>query len=281
MRAVKLLRNAASPKDKADFTQEAETMLVLSHPNLVRMIGVAVQQKPWLCVLEYMRYGDLKSLLEMCREKGVPLRYREMLCFSYQLARGCAYLSEKRLVHMDLAARNALVGDDNSVKVADFGLTRPMEEGKPYLFLRETMRLALKWVAPESMTKKIFSEASDVWAFGVVLWEIASYGSTPYGRVLTSEIQEKVCNGLRLQQPSTCPTEFYNVMLDCWKELPRDRPSFATLDTRITAMFDEHPGEDRDVGAAVAKGKAVKGAHSTVGEQTTESKVRRKLQTPV
>lgn len=276
MRAVKLLRNAASDKDKKEFTQEAETMLKLDHVNLVRMIGVAVQQRPWLCVLEYMRYGDLKSLLEMCREKGVPLRYREMLNFSLQLARGCAYLSEQRFVHMDLAARNVLVGDGNTVKVADFGLTRPMEPDKPYLMLRESMRLALKWIAPEAMAKKIFSQASDVWSFGVVLWEIASYGSTPYGRVLTAEIQEKVCGGLRLQRPSTCPEDFYAVMLDSWAAAPRDRPSFAQLDRRLTAMHAANLGEERDVGQAVAQGKAtVRGAQVAVTEPSAASKVRR------
>ncbi|EDQ92328.1 uncharacterized protein MONBRDRAFT_13710, partial [Monosiga brevicollis MX1] len=251
-RAVKLLRNAASTADKDEFTREAETMLVLDHPNLVKMIGVAVQQKPWLCVLEYMKYGDLKSFLSTCREKKIPLRYGEMIYFGEQLASGCGYLASQRMIHMDLAARNALVTDNNIVKVADFGLTRPMEPGVDYLLLREPMKLALKWMAPEGMDKKYFSEKSDVWSFGVMLWEIASYGANPYSQIKTQEIQLKVREGLRLSKPPGCSDEFYDVMNTCWEQDPDNRPNFRLLEMRLSGIREANPTPSRDVGLVVS-----------------------------
>eukprot|EP00730_Choanoeca_flexa_P005059 TRINITY_DN11867_c1_g1_i9.p1 TRINITY_DN11867_c1_g1~~TRINITY_DN11867_c1_g1_i9.p1 ORF type:complete len:890 (+),score=245.21 TRINITY_DN11867_c1_g1_i9:193-2862(+) len=261
MRAVKLLRNAANADDKEEFTREAETMLPLDHPNLVKMIGVAVQQKPWLCVLEYMKYGDLKSFLSTCREKKMPLRYGEILSFGKQLASGMAYIASKRMVHMDLAARNALVGEGNIIKVADFGLTRPYEEGKNHMYLREPMKLALKWISIEGMDKKLFSEKSDVWAFGVTLWEIASYGNTPYGQVKTAQIQESVRGGLRLSKPGTCPQGFYDVMHQCWESDMAIRPNFANLEAQLDSLIAANPCPVRDVGATLSSNKAGKGAN--------------------
>ena len=174
-RAVKLLRNAASANDKANFLREAETMLMLQHRNLVELVGVAVQQRPWLMVVEYMRYGDLRTVLRTLSEKAIILHPSEKIDWCMQIAAGMRFVASKHLIHMDLAARNCLLGTGNLVKISDFGLTRAMEPGKDHLVLRETLRLPIKWLALECVSEKIFSEASDVWAFGVTAWEVFRY----------------------------------------------------------------------------------------------------------
>lgn len=171
-RAVKLLRNAATPNDKNNFLREAEVMLGLQHTNLVQLVGVAVQQRPWLMVVEYMRYGDLRTVLKTMSEKRLTLHPLEQISWCMQIGAGMRFVASKRLVHMDLAARNCLLGTDNLVKISDFGLTQKMEPGKDHLVLRETLRLPIKWLALECVADKIFSEASDVWAFGVTAWEV-------------------------------------------------------------------------------------------------------------
>lgn len=148
-RAVKIMMNSATPADKTEFLREAETMLRMSDRNLVSLIGVAVQQKPWLCVLEFMKYGDLHEVLSACAEKNLPLNFPEQLHFCIQLASGLAHMASLRLIHMDVAARNCMMTANNVVKVGDFGLTREMDPGTDHLILREKLRLPIKWVAIE------------------------------------------------------------------------------------------------------------------------------------
>eukprot|EP00056_Hartaetosiga_gracilis_P012265 m.195286 g.195286 ORF g.195286 m.195286 type:complete len:270 (-) comp13663_c0_seq29:1321-2130(-) len=164
-RAVKLLRPGASELDQEDFIAEALTMSKLDHPNLVSLIGVCVSSVPWLVVLEFLRYGDLKTVLVASKEKGIKLGYAEQLFFAFQIASGMAYLASKRYVHMDLAARNCLLHTDNIVKVGDFGLTKQFDEGENFYKLKPniTAKLPAKWMAPESLERLVFSEATDVW----------------------------------------------------------------------------------------------------------------------
>lgn len=179
-RAVKMLKNNASRQDKQEFLREAETMLALGeHNNLLRLVGVAVQQAPWLAVLQFCDHGDLRAVVKACKDKQLQLRPEEQLWFCEQLASGCAHMASKRLVHMDLAARNCLLASGNNVKVADFGLTRPLDRGTNHIVLKERLKLPIKWISLEGLDDKVFSEASDVWAFGVLMWEVVSYGETP------------------------------------------------------------------------------------------------------
>lgn len=173
--AVKLLKAGAGGDAKSDFVRECLMMMKCGdHPNLATMIGAAVQQAPFLCVLEYLDYGDLRQLCKAAASKNIEFTLFEQLRWARQLASGVAHIAAARVIHMDLAARNVLVGANNVVKIADFGMAREM--GKKGSFKSDgTLRVAIKWTALEAMMENRFSEASDVWAIGVTIWEILTY----------------------------------------------------------------------------------------------------------
>ena len=180
--AVKTVRLAASEDDKGDFIMEAEVMLKLQHENLVNILGVAMQQRPWLCVIEFMEYGDLRDVVQTCKEKGFELSYWEQLLVIKQIAAGLGYIASRRFIHMDIAARNVLLDKGNCVKVADFGLTRRLDRGRDTYALRKTAKLPVRWLAVEAIETGVFSEKSDVWAFGVLIWEVLRYAKTSLPR---------------------------------------------------------------------------------------------------
>eukprot|EP00041_Stephanoeca_diplocostata_P033126 m.1085046 g.1085046 ORF g.1085046 m.1085046 type:complete len:1167 (-) comp24278_c1_seq1:375-3875(-) len=249
-RAVKMVRNNATKEDKKEFQREAETMMLLEHENLVRLVGVAVQQAPWLAVLEFCEHGDLRSVVRAYQEKHLTLTTEEQVSFCEQLAGGMAYLTAQRLVHMDLAARNCLLAHCNVVKVADFGLTRKVDPGpNATLRLRERLKLPLKWVSIEGLDDKIFGEASDCWSFGVLMWEVLSYGATPYADIRTSEIQQRVRAGLRLQMPRNADPRFWTIITRCWVKDPRARYTFIRLQQVLQDLMQTLPsGPRRDIG---------------------------------
>jgi hypothetical protein len=255
-RAVKMLKSAAKPEDKKEFLRETETHIALNHPNLVKMIGVAVQQKPWLTVLEFAPYGDLRSVLMCAAEKKIELSPREMLTWSADLCSGLVYLSSKRLVHMDLATRNCLVAENNLVKIADFGLTRELPPGKTNFILRERVMLAFKWLALEGLLRKEFSEFSDVWSFAVVMWEIFMYGVTPYEDTEMREMPNLLKRGQRLDQPANCPRDVFALMVRCWLYEPTKRPKFEEMHGLLLQLREKSPPcHDRDIGYTVLSGK--------------------------
>ena len=157
------------------------------------LAGVAVQQAPWLAVLEFCEYGDLRSVVRGCAQNRIRLTTEEQTSLGCQLAAGMAHLTAQRLVHMDLAARNCLLARHNIVKVADFGLTRRLDPGKPFLRLRETLKLPIRWLAVEALDQFVFGEASDCWSFGVLMWEVLSYGDTPYVSSVRSLSDHHLC----------------------------------------------------------------------------------------
>ncbi|EGD77654.1 TK/HMTK protein kinase [Salpingoeca rosetta] len=253
LRAVKMLKNAANEADKEEFLHESRTMLeVQGGEHLVQFIGVALQQKPWLCVLEFMKYGDLKTVLLTCKEKHLDLTLFEILRWCFQLADGMAFMASKRLVHMDLAARNCMLTHNNLVKVGDFGLTQRLDEGEDHFVLRKRLKLPLKWIAIEGLEQKIFSEFSDCWSFGVLMWEIFSYGEIPYPEVEVKEIFMRVREGLRLTQPPNCPDRMYSIMAKCWKRDRRTRWTFAALRRMLESELRYvKDSTNRDIGATV------------------------------
>lgn len=272
-RAVKILRKSAGQADRMEFLREAEAMVKLTHPNLVQIVGVAVQQRPWLTVLEYIKYGDLLAVVKAAAEKDFDISYTEQLVWGEQMAAGMKYIASKHMIHMDLAARNVLLGERNRVKIADFGLTRDLPPEKNYYRLMQTLKLPIKWMAIESMKDKIFTVKTDVWGFGIMVWEILSYGEIPYGDVKNIEVEKLVTGGMRLQCVPGCPEEYHAVLSKCWIRNPETRPDFDAIYTDIVALQEtakgNYPPPRPDVGAALHDEgpQQVTGEDAAAGEQ--------------
>eukprot|EP00730_Choanoeca_flexa_P005608 TRINITY_DN11985_c0_g1_i2.p1 TRINITY_DN11985_c0_g1~~TRINITY_DN11985_c0_g1_i2.p1 ORF type:complete len:710 (+),score=227.01 TRINITY_DN11985_c0_g1_i2:92-2221(+) len=253
LRAIKMLRGKASEDDKKEFLREGETMLKIgNHDNLVKLLGVVISKKPMLMVLEYCQYGDLSDVLRACRRKKVALKLGEQLYLASQLAKGMQYIASKHYVHMDLAARNCLLGPNSVLKIADFGLTRPHDAGKNYHKQQGVMKLSIRWLAMDAFKYKIFSEKSDVWSFGVTTWEILSYGRQPYSGVELKHVMKAVIDGRRLKQPKGCPDDVWDVVFSCWIREPNRRPTFRQLRKAFDFLLKEHQVDVaslRDVGA--------------------------------
>lgn len=253
-RAVKLLHAGASAKEEEEFLKEAELMTRLEHMNLVRLIAVVLSDSPWLIVLEFMPYGDLKHLLKQCKSfKSLSLSNFEKFTFAQHVSAGLAYLHSKNILHRDVAARNCLVGPHNLVKLADFGLAKALNVGSSKLLMSGALQLPMTTVAIECIRDGIFSEASDCWAFGVLLWEIFTSGNTPYDDMATEDIITRVTAGYRLPKPEICDIGVYEVMLRCWDVEPRKRWKMIDLQDHLTQSISSlPPSKPRDVGAEVA-----------------------------
>lgn len=253
MRAVKTLKGAAGPNDRAEFVREAEVMLDFDHANVTCIVGVAVQQPPWLTVLEFMEHGDLRDVVMSAASKGVALLTGELLDMCIQLGQGCGYIASLRLVHMDIAARNCLLGTDNLVKLADFGLTRPMDKGKDYYKLKERLAISIKWCAVEALEKKCFSEKTDVWSFGVTCWEFFADGEVPLKNVGMTKCLQALRAGARCQQPKKCPADVWAAITLCWELDPAARVSFRQILEVLAPLEATHgiPQPRRDIGKNV------------------------------
>lgn len=254
-RAVKMLRGAASEADRQDFTREAEIMLELDHANLVEMIGVCVQQAPWLIVLEFLEYGDLRTVLKACVTKRIKLALFEQLKWMGDISAGMSFLEEHEIIHMDLAARNCLLGEDNMLKVADFGLAVKLTGSDDYHTVSIDSRIPIKWCAPEALTNRQFSVKSDVWAAGVTFWEIFAYGTMPYAEVPISQMARKLQEGTRLILPRTVPQNIVSLVQSCWSMGKIDRPSFQHLKAELQIYFRDAASTavPRDIGATLHK----------------------------
>eukprot|EP00041_Stephanoeca_diplocostata_P034351 m.1167510 g.1167510 ORF g.1167510 m.1167510 type:complete len:1398 (-) comp24507_c0_seq2:220-4413(-) len=251
--AVKLLRPTATAAERENFFQECKTMAVLAdHPNVCQMMGFDLKEQPWLLVLEHVCYGDLRNLLVQCRDKAVELKEAEQLGFAMQIANGLAFIASKGYIHLDIAARNILVGPQNLCKVADFGLAQN-GGSSGLVILEEKLKLPVRWLAPEAITTRKFSEYSDCWAYGVTVWEILTYGNIPFENLPSDVIQDGVCDDMRLPQPVACSNPVYDTLLLCWQDDRKLRPRFEQLSKIFTALFVRACAADmyvRDIGAA-------------------------------
>ncbi|XP_068752084.1 proto-oncogene tyrosine-protein kinase receptor Ret-like [Montipora capricornis] len=161
----------------------------------------------------------------------------DLLCFAWQIARGMSYLSSNGFVHRDLAARNILLGEDRVVKISDFGLMRHVEEG--LYTLKKGKKLPVKWTAPEALYNSEYTTKSDVWSFGVVLWELCTMGGNPYPGVNNKELYKLLKTGYRMERPETCSNELFQLVSECWKEEPSKRPTFDQVSTSLEKMLME------------------------------------------
>jgi len=228
--AVKTLKpGTMSP---LEFLQEATLMKSLRHPKLIQLYAVCTREEPIYIITELMKHG---SLLEYLRGDGRSLKLPQLIDMSAQVAAGMAYLEEQNYIHRDLAARNILVGEHLICKVADFGLARVIDED---IYEAHTgAKFPIKWTAPEAAMYNRFTIKSDIWSFGIVLYEIITYGRFPYPGMTNAEVLEKIQTGYRMGCPPHCPKQLHDFMLDCWREEPANRPTFETLQWQLEEFF--------------------------------------------
>uniref|UniRef100_A0A8C2JYQ4 receptor protein-tyrosine kinase n=1 Tax=Cyprinus carpio TaxID=7962 RepID=A0A8C2JYQ4_CYPCA len=243
--AIKMLKEFASENDHRDFAGELEVLCKLGqHPNIINLIGACENRGYLYIAIEYAPYGNLLDFLRKSRvletdpafakEHGTAstLTSQQLLQFAADVATGMHYLSDKQFIHRDLAARNVLVGESLVAKIADFGLSRGEE-----VYVKKTMgRLPVRWMAIESLNYSVYTTKSDVWSFGVLLWEIVSLGGTPYCGMTCAELYEKLPQGYRMEQPRNCDDEVYELMRQCWRDRPYERPPFSQISVQLNRM---------------------------------------------
>uniref|UniRef100_A0A7N6FGB0 Fibroblast growth factor receptor n=1 Tax=Anabas testudineus TaxID=64144 RepID=A0A7N6FGB0_ANATE len=239
--AVKMLKSDATEKDLSDLISEMEMMKIIGrHKNIINLLGACTQDGPLYVIVEYASKGNLREYLRARRPPGMEYCYnpdqvpvenmsiKDLVSCAYQVARGMEYLASKKCIHRDLAARNVLVTEDNVMKIADFGLARDIHH-IDYYKKTTNGRLPVKWMAPEALFDRIYTHQSDVWSFGVLLWEIFTLGGSPYPGVPVEELFKLLKEGHRMDKPSTCTHELYMMMRDCWHAVPSQRPTFKQL----------------------------------------------------
>uniref|UniRef100_A0A8C1G337 Tyrosine-protein kinase receptor TYRO3 n=1 Tax=Cyprinus carpio TaxID=7962 RepID=A0A8C1G337_CYPCA len=243
--AVKVLKtDINSSSDIEQCLKEAAYMKDFHHPNVIKLIGVSLHRRAQqrlpvpMVILPFMKHGDLHTYLLMSRFGDEPFTLSQQILIQFMLdiARGMEYLSSKNIIHRDLAARNCMLNENMSVCVADFGLSKKIYSGD-YYRQGSVSKLPVKWIALESLADNVYTTQSDVWAFGVTMWEIMTRGQTPYPGVENSEIYEYLIKGERLKQPPDCPADIYEIMHSCWSPVPKCRPSFQHLIDQLELLW--------------------------------------------
>ncbi|KAB0360626.1 hypothetical protein FD754_004782, partial [Muntiacus muntjak] len=243
--AIKTLKDYNNPQQWTEFQQEASLMAELHHPNIVCLLGAVTQEQPVCMLFEYMNQGDLHEFLIMrsphsdvgCSsdEDGTvksSLDHGDFLHIAIQIAAGMEYLSSHFFVHKDLAARNILIGEQLHVKISDLGLSREIYSADYYRVQSKSL-LPIRWMPPEAIMYGKFSSDSDIWSFGVVLWEIFSFGLQPYYGFSNQEVIEMVRKRQLLPCSEDCPPRMYSLMTECWNEIPSRRPRFKDIHVRL------------------------------------------------
>ncbi|XP_014867515.1 PREDICTED: focal adhesion kinase 1 isoform X10 [Poecilia mexicana] len=238
--AVKTCKNSTSDSVREKFLQEALTMRQFDHPHIVKLMGVITENPVWI-IMELCTLGELRSFLQV---RKYSLDLATLILYSYQLSTALAYLESKRFVHRDIAARNVLVSTVDCVKLGDFGLSRYMEDSSYYKASKG--KLPIKWMAPESINFRRFTTASDVWMFGVCMWEILMYGIKPFQGVKNNDVIGRIENGERLAMPPQCPPTLYSLMTKCWSYDPSKRPRFNELKTQLSTILEEEKLQQKE-----------------------------------
>uniref|UniRef100_A0A6Q2XGJ9 Ephrin type-B receptor 3 n=1 Tax=Esox lucius TaxID=8010 RepID=A0A6Q2XGJ9_ESOLU len=234
--AIKTLKVGYTDRQRRDFLSEASIMGQFDHPNIIRLEGVVTKSRPVMIVTEFMENGALDSFLRLNDGQFTVIQLVGML---RGIAAGMKYLSDMNYVHRDLAARNILVNSNLVCKVSDFGLSRFLEDDATDPTYTSSLggKIPIRWTAPEAIAYRKFTSASDVWSYGIVMWEVMSYGERPYWDMSNQDVINAVEQDYRLPPPMDCPTALHQLMLDCWVKERNLRPKFsqivATLDKLI------------------------------------------------
>lgn len=253
--AVKMLKEDASNDLQTDFEREASLMAEFNHPNIVKFLGVCAIGKPMCLLFEFMSKGDLNDYLrmcspemyinlrkhrtiELCEGESLTLDMIDQIDISRQIAAGMVYLSEKCYVHRDLATRNCLISGNLTVKISDFGLARSVHRLEYYKG-SDNDAIPIRWMPLESILYNKFSIESDVWSYGVILWEIFSFALQPYYGMTHEEVVEYLKEGKNLVCPEKTPKQVYDLMVKCWSRKPLNRPKFQMLHNAVSALHDE------------------------------------------
>uniref|UniRef100_A0A674DQ11 Receptor protein-tyrosine kinase n=1 Tax=Salmo trutta TaxID=8032 RepID=A0A674DQ11_SALTR len=234
--AIKVLRENTSPKANKEILDEAYVMAGVASPYVCRLLGICLTSTVQL-VTQLMPYG---CLLDYVRENKDHIGSQYLLNWCVQIAKGMSYLEDVRLVHRDLAARNVLVKNPNHVKITDFGLARLLDIDETE-YHADGGKVPIKWMALESILHRKFTHQSDVWSYGVTVWELMTFGAKPYDLIPARDIPELLEGGERLPQPLICTIDVYMIMVKCWMIEPDSRPKFKELVTEFSAMARDPP----------------------------------------
>ncbi|KAH0948767.1 hypothetical protein HN011_004634 [Eciton burchellii] len=271
--AVKTLKEDACASELADLLSEYQLLKEAQHPNVIRLLGACTTPPgaPVYLIIEFAEFGSLRNYLRRNRhlepENRIPcsmslvstspinfteeesrcadndasnytITPRDILSFAWQISKGMAYLADIKLVHRDLAARNVLLATGKVCKISDFGLTRDVYEDDAYL-KRSKGRVPVKWMAPESLADHVYTSKSDVWSFGVLLWELVTLGASPYPGVDVHNLYNLLKAGYRMEKPTNCSQQLYKLMVSCWHQEPAMRPSFKELTSHWERMLED------------------------------------------
>lgn len=247
--AIKTLKVGYTEKQRRDFLGEASIMGQFDHPNIIRLEGVVTKSKPVMIVTEYMENGSLDSFL---RKHDAQFTVIQLVGMLRGIASGMKYLSEMGYVHRDLAARNILINSNLVCKVSDFGLSRVLEDDPEAAYTTRGGKIPIRWTSPEAIAYRKFTSASDVWSYGIVLWEVMSYGERPYWEMSNQDVIKAVDEGYRLPPPMDCPAALYQLMLDCWQKDRNDRPKFEQIVSILDKLI-RNPGSLKIITSAAAR----------------------------
>ncbi|XP_068514768.1 ephrin type-A receptor 2 isoform X2 [Anas acuta] len=224
--AIKTLKVGYTEKQRVDFLSEASIMGQFCHHNIIRLEGVVSKYKPFMIITEYMENGALDKFL---RDKDGEFCVIQLVGMLRGIAAGMKYLANMNYVHRDLAARNILVNSNLVCKVSDFGLSRVLEDDPEATYTTSGGKIPIRWTAPEAISYRKFTSASDVWSYGIVMWEVMSYGERPYWELSNHEVMKAINEGFRLPAPLDCPSAVYQLMMQCWQQERSRRPKFADV----------------------------------------------------
>eukprot|EP00092_Neocalanus_flemingeri_P012194 GFUD01013149.1.p1 GENE.GFUD01013149.1~~GFUD01013149.1.p1 ORF type:complete len:740 (+),score=179.76 GFUD01013149.1:57-2222(+) len=230
--AVKTLKPGSSVEEKVDFLSEADMMKRFDHRNIIKLLGVCTRNEPVYTVMEFMLYGDLKTYLlsrrhlvnERNREELDEVSNKRLTSMAYDIAKGLEYLADLKYIHRDIACRNCLVNSSRTVKLADFGMSRPMFESDYYRFSKKGM-LPVRWMSPESLADGIFTPMSDIWSYGVLLYEMITFGSFPFQGLSNNQVLGHVKSGNTLTIPQGIKHQMSLLLRTCWSHTPTKRPT--------------------------------------------------------